>query len=246
MRIVLFSIFGYNIYSHGVFFVLAMLAAGYLYFRLALKEKLQTNHFLFNLVTSIVVGVVASRILFYFLNLKYYSSFYQVVEIWQGGLVSFGGFIFGGLAFLLLLRAQRERVAPWLDLAGIVFPLAIAIGRIGCVLAGEVGIRYFGPFAYYNHFPVTGFEVYLGLLIFAVNFWLYLHARKYLIDYFLFFNFIALYSFFRIFIDGYRADKSLIIGINLSQLTSLIIFVIAFLAFGVYYLRRKAGHDGTR
>jgi len=246
MRIVLFSIFGYNIYSHGWFFVLAMIIAGYLYYRLALKEKLPTKHFLFNIIASIVIGIVASRILYYLLNLKYYTSFSQVVEIWQGGLVSFGGFIFGGLTFLILLRAQRERAAPWLDLAGIVFPLAIAIGRIGCVLAGEVGIRYYGALAYYSHFPVTAFEIYLGLLIFAINFSLYLYARKYLFDYFLFFNFIALYSFARIFIDGYRADKALIIGINLSQLTSLLIFVIAFFAFGIYYLKRKAGHDGTR
>lgn len=239
MRIVLFSVFGYNIYSHGVFLVLAMAIAGYFYFRLALKEKLETDKFLLNYIISIIVGVVASRILFYFLNLKYYANFYQIVEIWQGGLVSFGGFILGAITFFLLLKNQKQNIVKWLNLAGIAFPLGIAIGRIGCVLAGEVGKRYFGSFAYYYHFPVTAFEIYLCLAIFAINFALYLYARKYLIDYFLFFSFISLYSFFRIFIDSYRIDSNLAIGINLSQLTSFLIFIMAFFAFGIYYMRRK-------
>ncbi|MCX6810600.1 MAG: prolipoprotein diacylglyceryl transferase [Candidatus Berkelbacteria bacterium] len=239
MRIVLFSVFGYNVYSHGVFLVLGMAIAGYLFYRLAKKENLPTNKFLLNFIASIVTGVIASRILFYFLNLKYYTNFYQIAEIWQGGMVSFAGFIFGGIVFLLLLRAQKENIAKWLDMAGIVFPLGIGISRVGCVLAGEVGRRYYGPFAYYYHYPITAMEIYLCLAIFAINFSLYLYARKYLIDYFLFFSFIALYSFFRIFIDSYRADPNLIIGINLSQLTSFIIFAISFFTFSIYYLKRK-------
>jgi len=239
MRIVLFSIFGYNIYSHGVFFVLAMIVASYFYFRLAEKERLPTTKFLLNIILAIIVGVIASRILFYFMNLKYYTNLYQMAKIWQGGLVSFGGFIFGGLTFLLLIRAQKENVGKWLNLAGIAFPLGIAIGRIGCVLAGEVGKRYYGPFAYFYHFPVTAFEIYLCLAIFAINFSLYLYAKKYIIDYFLFFTFVMLYSFFRIFIDAYRSDPNLIIGINLSQLTSFIIFVLSFFIFGIYYMKKK-------
>jgi len=239
MRIVLFSVFGYNVYSHGVFLVLGMAIAAFLLYRLAEKEKLPVNKFLFNIITSVIVGVIASRILFYFINLKYYTNLYQLVEIWQGGLVSFGGFIIGGFTFLFLLRQQKEKIASWLDLAGIAFPLGIAVGRIGCVLAGEVGKRYYGPLAYYYHYPVTAVEIYLCLAIFAINLLLYSYAKKYLTDYVLFFSFVTLYSFFRIFIDAYRTDANLIIGINLSQLTSLIIFVIAFFSFGIYFVRRK-------
>ena len=156
-------------------------------------------------------------------------------------MVSFGGFIFGDATFILLLHRQKEKVSAWLNLAGIAFPLGLAIGRIGCVLNGEVGMRYFGTFAYMNRFPVTAFEIYLCLAIFIINFSLYLYAKKYLVDYFLFFNFVSLYSFFRIFIDAYRVDTTLAIGINLSQLTSFIIFVLSFFTFGIYYMKRKAG-----
>jgi len=240
MRIVLFSIFGYNIYSHGVFLTLALVVGGYLLFRFAKKENANTERFLSNYIISVISALIAARIGFLATNLSLYSNYSDIYKYWQGGLVSFAGFIVGAAVFFLLLKAQKQKIALWLDLASIVFPLAIAIGRIGCVLAGEVGKRYYGTFAYYNHFPVTAFEIYLGLAIFSINLAIYIYARKYLIKYFLFLNFVMLYSLGRAFIDAYRADKSLIIGINLSQLTSFLIFAIAFFVFGIYYIKRKA------
>ena len=215
-------------------------------FRLAAKEKLDTNRFLPNYIIAVVSGVLASRIGFLLTNRALYSNYSEVYKIWQGGLVSFAGFIVGTLVFYLLIRSQKDKTTVWLDLAGIVFPLAIAVGRIGCVLAGEVGVKYYGSFAYYRHFPVTAFEIYLGMFIFALNFAIYVYARRYLIKYFLFLNFIMLYSLGRTFIDDYRADRSLSIGINLSQLTSFIIFAIAFFTFAIYYVRRKVGHNEAR
>lgn len=239
MKIVLFSIFGFNVYSHGVFFTLAMLIAGWIFYRLAKKAGLETKNFLFNFVLSVLVGVVASRILFYFINLKYYQSFWQIVEIWQGGMVSFAGFIAGGLIFILMLRQQKEKLAPWLDIAGVTFPLAIAIGRIGCTLNGEFGIRTTSIFAVYGLMPVSTFEIFLGAAIFALNFYLYQHLRSRLPKYFLFFNFIAIYSFVRIFIDAYRIDPTLVIGLNLSQIASLIIFISTLLIYGYLNLAGK-------
>lgn len=239
MRIVFFSVFGFNIYSHGVFFTLATLAAGWIFYRLAKKADLETKAFLFNLILSVLVGVVVSRILFYFINLKYYQSLWQLVEIWQGGMVSFAGFIAGGAIFILMLRQQKEKLAPWLDIAGVVFPLAIAIGRIGCTLNGEFGIRTASVFAIYGVMPVTAFEIFLGAAIFALNFYLYLHQRDKLPKYFLFFNFIAIYSFARIFIDAYRVDPVLAIGLNLSQIASLIILVSTVLIYSYINLTGK-------
>lgn len=243
MKIVLFSIFGFNIYSHGVFFTLAMLIGGWIFYRLAKKEGLSTKNFLLNYIISLLVGIVASRILFYFINLKYYQTFWQIVEIWQGGLVSFAGFIAGGLVFVLLLGQQKEKLAPWLDIDGIVFPLAIAIGRIGCVLNGEFGIRTSSIFAIYGVMPVTVFEIFLGATIFAINFYLYQQFKNKLPKYFLFFNFIAIYSFARIFIDGWRIDPTLAIGLNLSQITSLIIFIATLLIYGYLNLSGKTRQE---
>jgi len=246
MKIVLFSLFGINVYSHGVFLTLAMIIGGLLLFRLANKEQLETKNFLYNYVVSLITGVFASRILFYLININSYQNIYQVAEIWEGGLVSFAGFVAGAFAFYLLLKTQKQKILPWFDLTGIVFPLALAIGRIGCVLNGEIGIKSNSIISYYGYAPVAAFEIYLGIAIFIINFSLYLYAKKHLIPYFLIFNFVAFYSFVRIFIDSYRADPSLLIGINLSQLTSLMVFIIAIISFSLYFYKGKWRQNGSR
>ena len=239
MKIVLFSIFGFNVYSHGVFLVLAAVVGGWILFRLAKKEKFETKNFFANYLTSVVIGLVASRVLFYLINLKYYQTFWQIVEIWQGGLISFAGFIAGAAAFLLILKKQKQSLEPWVEIAGVVFPLAIAIGRVGCVLNGEFGIRTKSIFAIYGYMPVTLLELLACIVIFVINFYLYLNFRARLPKYLLFFNFAIIYLFTRIFIDTYRIDDALAIGINLSQLTSLVLLVVSILTFGYLCLKGK-------
>ena len=161
MKIVLFSLFGYEVYSHGVFLVLGLVIAGLLMYRLLNKEQLNSKNFLSNYIISVVSGIIASRIIFYLMNLYLYDSFYQIFEIWQGGLVSFAGFVVGSLIYIALLKKQKTEIEPVINLAGIAFPLGIAIGRIGCALNGEVGVKTKSVLAYYGFMPVTAFEIFI-------------------------------------------------------------------------------------
>jgi len=224
MRIVLFSLFGYEIYSHGVFLVLGIVVAGFIMYRLMSKEKLDTTKFVSNIIISVILGIIASRIVFYFMNLYLYDSLYQMLEIWQGGLVSFAGFLFGAIVFVVLLKKQKNEIEPVINLAGVAFPLGIAIGRIGCALNGEVGVKTKSVLAYYGFMPVTAFEIFICSGIFAINFLIYLKFRGKLSKYFLFFLFITLYSFSRIIIDAWRIDPKVFLGLNYSQITSILIF----------------------
>jgi len=224
MRIVLFSLFGYEIYSHGVFLVLGIVVAGFIMYRLMSKEKLDTTKFVSNIIISVILGIIASRIVFYFMNLYLYDSLYQMLEIWQGGLVSFAGFLFGAIVFVVLLKKQKNEIEPVINLAGVAFPLGIAIGRIGCALNGEVGVKAKSVLAYYGFMPVTAFEIFICSGIFAINFLIYLKFRGKLSKYFLFFLFITLYSFSRIIIDAWRIDPKVFLGLNYSQITSILIF----------------------
>lgn len=231
MRIVLFSLFGYEVYSHGVFLVLGIVIAGWMMYRLLYKENINSSNFLSNYLLSVILGIIASRVLFYLLNMNLYSSFYQIIEFWQGGLVSFSGFIVGALVFVLLLKKQKQDIAPYLNLAGITFPLGIAIGRIGCALNGEVGIKAKSVFAYYGYLPVTAFEIFICSVIFAINFTLYLKYKDKLSKSYLFFTFVLLYSLSRIIIDSWRIDPKIFLDLNYGQLVSIAIFVITALIY---------------
>ncbi|MCX6812677.1 MAG: prolipoprotein diacylglyceryl transferase [Candidatus Berkelbacteria bacterium] len=239
MRIILFSIFGLNIYSHGVFLTLAMIIGGWIYFRLLKKSHQETKYFIFDYILSLLVGIIVARIFYYLLNLTHYQTLTQVTEIWQGGIISLPGFIAGGLTFFAMLKIRKFSISVWLDLAGIAFPLAVAIGRIGCVLSGEFGVRTTSIFALYGHMPTTVFEIFLGLTIFAINFYLYLKKSDKLPTYTLFAIFVGLYSFGRILIDAYSIDSNRLGAINLSQMTSTIVFVVVIFSYSFHLIHKK-------
>lgn len=241
MRIVLFSIFGFNVYSHGVFLVLAMLIGGWMTFRFGKKSSLDTGRFLLNYLISLIVGILFSRLFFYLLNLNDYTSVWQMVQIWKGGLVSFAGFAAGAITFIWLLWRQNRQISPWLDIAGLTFPLAIAIGRIGCVLNGEFGVRTKSVLSIYGYMPITVFEIYICATIFAINLYLFQNQkiRRKLPPGSFFLNFLVLYSFSRLIIDAWRADTSLPIGINASQFVSLLIFLISAIIYIIIIVREK-------
>jgi prolipoprotein diacylglyceryl transferase len=59
-----------------------------------------------------------------------------VFAIWNGGLVYYGGMVFGTLAILVYVRLQKQRVAQIADLASSCAALGVAFGRVGCFLNG--------------------------------------------------------------------------------------------------------------
>ncbi len=61
---------------------------------------------------------------------------WQIFAIWNGGLVYYGGMIFGTLAILVFVRVQGYRVAQVADLASSVGAIGVAFGRVGCFLNG--------------------------------------------------------------------------------------------------------------
>ncbi len=63
----------------------------------------------------------------------YLKNFFDLesggIAIWSGGLSIFGALLGGGLGAYLYLRKYNLRIPAWLDIAGVVLPLAQAIGR---------------------------------------------------------------------------------------------------------------------
>jgi phosphatidylglycerol:prolipoprotein diacylglycerol transferase len=57
-------------------------------------------------------------------------------RFWAGGLTYYGGFIGASLAAWFLLRADRFPFWKAADMAGMVVPVGLAFGRMGCLLGG--------------------------------------------------------------------------------------------------------------
>lgn len=246
MNPVLFKIGGLNFYTHGFFMVVAMIAGGLLIYYFAKQRGRRTDAIFDLVVFSLLGGVIAARITYFIVYNSQYSSWTDIFKIWQGGLVSWGGFLAGLLIYLLVLRLYREPAKPWLDLLGVAGLLSIAVGRIGSFLSGELaGTPTTLPWAVYGVHPVTLYEA--ALLLIAFFLFLSLYQRNKIKREGMYFTMvILLYSLVRFILDFLRTDKVFWLGLTMTQLISaVIIILIAGYLVAITSTRKGAGYAGS-
>lgn len=149
----------WTVKGYGTMMVIGFLAASFVMQRLSKRDGLNpvitTNAALY----SLIAGVIGARVFFVVHHIREFKgSFLKVFEIWNGGLEFLGGVILA-IAFLFVyLKRAKVPVKRTLDIMAIGLMLALAFGRMGCVLNGccwgkptdlPWGIRFpYGSFAY--------------------------------------------------------------------------------------------------
>lgn len=239
----LFRIGQLTIYTHGVLAVLGIILGSFFIFILAKNAKLNTAFLFDNIIYSVLVGVIGARITYFFLYRDQFKSLSEILYLWQGGMVSYGGFIPGILTFILLLRYQKENISRWLAISSIAFPAGLFLGRIGNIFAGEyAGIPTAGRFNLDGYIPVNLLEAILLLVIFFAMLILYKKTSK-LLDKYLFAIFALSYTAGRFIIDFWRDEKDIIFKLSVGQITGLAIFLL-MLAYVLKISRRRV-HETT-
>jgi len=179
-------------------------------------------------------GIVGGRVMYVALNWELYAAEPQeMIAVWHGGLVWYGGFLGGLLATLIFLRSRRVQLLRGLDQVMPVVALGHAIGRMGCFLNGcclgvpttaWFGVRF--PGIAQPLIPVQLFES-AGLVL------LYVFLRRLQTPAMLertgtiFGSYLAGYGFLRWALEYWRANQpSVWPGLTLQQVISLAVVVI--------------------
>lgn len=179
-------------------------------------------------------------------------------RFYAGGLTYYGGFAGASAAAWFLLRADKFPFWKAADMAGMVVPLGLGFGRMGCLLAGccfgtpfesslsiwfppnspaseaqwKAGLL---PTAATGSLPVHPTQLYESLASFAIAGFLifHFHGRK-RYDGQVFLAFVALYSIVRFVIEFVRADdRGGFLGLSTSQLVGIL------LVGGVVWLHKR-------
>lgn len=239
-----------NIYTHGLMIAAGATIGGLLIYYLAKRENLNTR-FLFDLlVYSLFAGIIGARIVYVIFYYYQFSNWKEMFFIWHGGLVSFGGLLFGFLAAWLILKKRHEPVLKWFDIGIIGLLVAWVIGRVGCFLNGDIpGIQSNSKITIWGQVPVSlieaGWSFMVAMLLFSLLIWQKNFLDKFK-DGFLFFIGLGSYFLGRAVIDIFRQDRVLFLSIKTGQLTSMIILLLIILVLIFHFQVLKKGGQNVR
>jgi phosphatidylglycerol---prolipoprotein diacylglyceryl transferase len=257
MRQVLFEIpfVGVKIFGYGVMVFFAFISSMYIAAWRARREKLDPE-LIYDMAFFVFIGgVIGARGFYVF---EYWgdkvNSFWEIFELWKGGIVLYGSILGGTIGFLVFRWRRWFPILPVLDTIAPALAFGIAIGRIGCFLNGCCyGDACTLPWAvrFPKQSPPWVSEVERSLIPLDANYSLWLHPTQIystidgLILFLLLTAYFPLrtrdgqvmglllvtYPITRFLIEYLRNDEGVFsAGMTISQLISL-----GLLAFGVAY-----------
>ncbi len=101
-----------------------------------LYKKPEMSNLVFVLIVSGLVGARVAHVVEYWHEDGFDVDFMRAFEIWNGGLVFYGGLIAGVLAFAAWCCIKRTDVLALGDVLCVGIPLGHAFGRLGCFFHG--------------------------------------------------------------------------------------------------------------
>ena len=252
MHPVLFNFAGIKIYSFGLMVALAFLAGFAVIAWRGKKAGDNIEDYMEAIIWFIVAGIGGAR-LFYFLFFPEFFWQNPLKAIFsQGGLVWYGGMI--GVTLAVILFCKLRKYALW-RFADIMIPgcaIGLAIGRIGCLLAGccyggpcdlPWAIHY--PLAHETHgvavHPTPLYETGLLLLIFGLLLWI---DKRKPYNGVTAWSFFILYGIVRFVLEYFRGDRLVWIqslDLSASQVISLAGILIG--AIMIWWLGRHPEKD---
>lgn len=262
-----------SIHWYGLMYVLTFIFAYLFLKKSSLGQKLpldasQKDNLLIIIIIGIILGGRLGYILFY--NLPYYlQNPLKMFAVWEGGLSFHGGVIGTIIAITIYMRAHNRlhphkkiTFLPIADIAAMIAPVGIFLGRIGNFINAELYGRISPNGQFCLNFPTDPnncrypsqlFESFgEGLLIFTI---LYIYNKKTKVSDHpgrLGSIFLIIYGLIRFLIEFFREPDSQIgyllggpgffQGLSLGQLLSLLTTLAGLFMFFVLKNRSKRVH----
>ncbi|MDD4125308.1 MAG: prolipoprotein diacylglyceryl transferase [Eubacteriales bacterium] len=133
-----FTLFGIEVQWYGIILTAGIICAFLLFYRLTVKvEKIPEDHILNISLITVPVAIIGARITYVLTNLSDYDSFWDAVNIRNGGIAVYGSIIFGLLSIFTYCRIKKQPFLKIIDIAALAMMVGQIIGRWGNFMNGE-------------------------------------------------------------------------------------------------------------
>ena len=240
-----FLLFGLKVSYYGVLIAVGMALGVFVACRLARRRGLKSEDVLLVACYVIPLAIIGAR-LYYVAFSGQTFTFWQIFEIWKGGMAVYGGIIGGVVGVGLYCLIHKKNFFAIADIAVAGLALGQGIGRIGCYLSEccygiEVtnpSLQWFPLSTQINgtwHLSTFFYESFCDLILFVV---LYIMASKRVRTRGVVMSvYLMGYGTIRCIIEGFRGDSLYFLGMRVSQLLSGIIIAIG-VGFLIFFLVR--------
>lgn len=231
-----FTIFGNEIYKYAVCIVIGIVVA--LILARVSKEKFNVdyNFLLENSILAIIFGTIGARLYYVLFNLDYYSkNLAEIFNFRNGGLAIYGGLICGAIAILINCKIRKEKVLDFLDYIVPFVAIAQAIGRFGNFFNVEAygyestSILRMGIDTASGYIEVHPTFLYAAIALFVIFIVLRIMQKNRKFEGQILLVYCLLYSFARAIIEGLRTDSLMWYNFRISQILSILIFVVSLI-----------------
>lgn len=226
-----FNLFGETVVIPAFAFMLMMasLLATYATYKTAPKKGLSQLYVLDLAIVGTLAGIIGSRLFHVFVEYPayYWEKPFRVLEVWNGGFVSYGAFLGFFIGWVVYCKWRKIDTLTYIDhmvlWAG---PIIIVTVRIGCLLAGccfgkptehthvewityiifdHLGGDEARPFSGIPLWPTQIYAMAYGIILFGINYWTD-KRKKFKGQVTL--TFLIVYAIFRSLLEFIRGDAS--------------------------------------
>jgi len=127
---------GWPLHSYGLMLVVGFYSAYFLSRWTAKKEGIDPRRMLDILLIGAILGIVGARAMYVIQYKDQIRGLIDLIAIWNGGLVFYGGLVTATIGLMIYIRRHRLPVWKLADAAAPAIMLGLAFGRIGCFLNG--------------------------------------------------------------------------------------------------------------
>ena len=247
------NIFEIHIYWYAIFIVVAIGIGLLLCKKDEGKYNIKFEDILTMILIVIPIAIICARLYYVIFRLDYYTNNpLEIINIRDGGLAIYGGIIGGATTVLVYSRLKKFNFLDLLDYIVPYLALGQAIGRWGNFFNQEAfgietkSILRMGIIEnskYIEVHPTFLYESICNLVIFVI---LHLIKNKRSYKGQILYIYLTLYGFVRFVIEGIRADSLMIGNFRVSQLLSIILFVVFGIALMYRMIKKKINLYGEK
>lgn len=242
-----FYVFGIKFTMYGLIIAIGMLLGIFVACKIAKKRGLVSDDIYLLAIYVIPLALIGARLYYVIFSANHYT-FWEIFEVWKGGMAIYGGVLGGCLGVVLFCLIHKKNFLKVADVCVAPLVLGQAIGRIGCYFAGccygievtNTGAMWFPLSVQIGgvwHYSTFFYESFFDLIIFGIL--LFFITKRNQKSGSIFCMYLCFYGFVRCIIEMFRGDSLYIGSVKVSMLLSLLLMLIGIILLVIINTNKK-------